>query len=162
MLILAQGQQFFALQVDRLVTEQESVIKPFGSALTPPPYAYGCTVLGDGSLIPVIDGQAFLDDLVNRPLADITPGSAEEALAAISTQAHRGGAPVQATLSQATTVLVVDDAVTSRRTLALSLERAGYRVLQAPRRPRCPGTVAAKPRRAAGGLRHRNAQYERL
>ena len=36
-----------------------------------------------------------------------------------------------------TTVLVVDAAVTSRRTLAISLERAGYRVLQA-----CDGQAA--------------------
>ncbi|HAG83076.1 MAG TPA: hybrid sensor histidine kinase/response regulator, partial [Cyanobacteria bacterium UBA12227] len=53
MLILRQEQKVFALEVDRLVTEQELVIKPFGSAIAPPSYAYGCTILGDGSLIPV-------------------------------------------------------------------------------------------------------------
>ncbi|MGB5972785.1 MAG: hybrid sensor histidine kinase/response regulator, partial [Nodosilinea sp.] len=118
-LVLAQGDRFFALQVDRLVTEQESVIKPFGTALSPPVYAYGCTVLGDGSVIPVIDGQVFLGNLLSR-----SPSA--ESLAT-----PRVTAPPQAVLSPATTVLVVDDAVTSRRTLALSLERAGYRVLQA-------------------------------
>ncbi|HSM82505.1 MAG TPA: response regulator, partial [Nodosilinea sp.] len=116
-LMLARGDRHFAIQVDRLVTEQESVIKPFGAALSPPPYAYGCTVLGDGSVIPVIDGQAFLDDLLNRPAgAELSGGDARADRLA---------------LHPATTVLVVDDAVTSRRTLALSLERAGYRVLQA-------------------------------
>ncbi|HZG41286.1 MAG TPA: hybrid sensor histidine kinase/response regulator [Nodosilinea sp.] len=119
-LILARGNRHFAIQVDRLVTEQESVIKPFGTALNPPAYAYGCTVLGDGSVIPVIDGQAFLDDLLSRPSVS--------GPAAIDLPANN---VPQATLHPATTVLVVDDAVTSRRTLALSLERAGYRVLQA-------------------------------
>ncbi|TVQ05635.1 MAG: hybrid sensor histidine kinase/response regulator, partial [Leptolyngbya sp. DLM2.Bin27] len=119
-LILARGDRHFAVQVDRLVTEQESVIKPFGPALSPPAYAYGCTVLGDGSVIPVIDGQAFLDDLLSRQ-----PGNRSEPNAAPP------DAIAQATLHPSTTVLVVDDAVTSRRTLALSLERAGYRVLQA-------------------------------
>jgi chemotaxis family two-component system sensor histidine kinase/response regulator PixL len=121
-LILARGSRHFAIQVDRLVTEQESVIKPFGPALNPPPYAYGCTVLGDGSVIPVIDGQAFLDNLLSRPSAASpeTPAIAAPPVAL---------AP--ATLHSSTTILVVDDAVTSRRTLAISLERAGYRVLQA-------------------------------
>lgn len=118
MLVLKRGDRAFALQVERLVTEQESVIKPFSPALNPPSYAYGCTVLGDGSLIPVIDGRAFLDALIAPE-----GGSVTASVAAIP--------PELAPAHQATTVLVVDDAVTSRRMLALSLERAGYRILQA-------------------------------
>jgi chemotaxis family two-component system sensor histidine kinase/response regulator PixL len=120
----ASDRRYFAIQVDRLVTEQESVIKPFGTALSAPPYAYGCTVLGDGSVIPVIDGQAFLDELLSRPATTSSTTFLEQAVSP--------SAPIpQATLNATTTVLVVDDAITSRRTLALSLERAGYRVLQA-------------------------------
>ncbi|MGF1520088.1 MAG: response regulator, partial [Nodosilinea sp.] len=131
-LILARGDRHFAIQVDRLVTEQESVIKSFGPALSPPPYAYGCTVLGDGSVIPVIDGQAFLDNLLSRPsVASPERSDSPEQLERPGLLAAPPQAISQATLHPATTVLVVDDAVTSRRTLALSLERAGYRVLQA-------------------------------
>jgi chemotaxis family two-component system sensor histidine kinase/response regulator PixL len=115
----AADHRYFGIQIDRLVTEQESVIKPFGAALKPPAYAYGCTVLGDGSVIPVIDGQAFLDDLLRRPTV-VRPENLAANPGDTSTSLH-----------SATTLLVVDDAVTSRRTLALSLERAGYRVLQA-------------------------------
>ncbi|MGG6237710.1 hybrid sensor histidine kinase/response regulator [Nodosilinea sp. AN01ver1] len=118
----ASDQRYVAIQVDRLVTEQESVIKPFGTALGPPPYAYGCTVLGDGSVIPVIDGQAFLDHLLRHPQTAAPTGLEQ-------TDSPTDPAPQIAL--HATTVLVVDDAITSRRTLALSLERAGYRVLQA-------------------------------
>ncbi|MGB3311832.1 MAG: response regulator [Nodosilinea sp.] len=121
----ASDRRYVAIQVDRLVTEQESVIKPFGIALSPPPYAYGCTVLGDGSVIPVIDGQAFLDHLLSRP----APPSLE------AMPGQRSAPPSEpipsVILHAATTVLVIDDAITSRRTLALSLERTGYRVLQA-------------------------------
>ncbi|MBD2257756.1 hybrid sensor histidine kinase/response regulator [Pseudanabaena sp. FACHB-2040] len=131
MLILKRGDQAFALQVERLVTEQESVIKPFGSALTPPSYAYGCTVLGDGSLIPVIDGRAFLDTLVNRELAERPAATVTEALETIVLQTAAPQEQPVIRINQANTVLVVDDAVTSRRILTLSLERAGYRVLQA-------------------------------
>jgi chemotaxis family two-component system sensor histidine kinase/response regulator PixL len=131
-LILNRGQDTFALQVDRLVTEQELVIKPFGTAIAPPDYVYGCTVLGDGSLIPVIDGLALIDSLLTQGLATASPLSQMDALTAL-VEANLASGPEQASLriSQATTVLVVDDAVTSRRMLAASLERAGYRVLQA-------------------------------
>ncbi|MBD0334351.1 MAG: hybrid sensor histidine kinase/response regulator [Cyanobacteria bacterium Co-bin13] len=131
MLILKRGDQAFALQVERLVTEQESVIKPFGSALTPPSYAYGCTVLGDGSLIPVIDGRAFLDTLVARRLAERpTAYAPDDSEMRVLQTAPPQDQPV-IRISRSNTVLVVDDAVTSRRILTLSLERAGYRILQA-------------------------------
>ncbi|MDB9528782.1 hybrid sensor histidine kinase/response regulator [Oscillatoria sp. CS-180] len=130
LLVLAQEEGAIAIQVDRLVTEQESVIKPFGAALTPPPFAYGCTVLGDGSLIPVLDGQAFMDDLLTaRRVGRLDTSMADIPVADESDRpAETPRVPI---LQETTTILVVDDAVTSRRTLALSLERAGYRVLQA-------------------------------
>ncbi|MEO0408131.1 MAG: response regulator, partial [Cyanobacteria bacterium P01_A01_bin.135] len=127
MLILERDKETVVLQVDRLVTEQELVVKPFGKAIAPPSYAYGCTVLGDGSLVPVMDGLVFLDTILARHqeagVRSITE-ALERTLRADSQQDV-----VQ--ITEAVTLLVIDDAVTSRRTLALSLERAGYRVLQA-------------------------------
>ncbi|MBW4657810.1 MAG: response regulator [Drouetiella hepatica Uher 2000/2452] len=112
LLIVRQEQQIFALEVDRLINEQELIVKPFGTAITPPRYAYGCTILGDGSLVPVIDGATLLS--LGEKLSS-TPAI------------HK---PV-AIRPQTSTILVVDDATTLRQTLALSLERAGFRVLQA-------------------------------
>ena len=117
LLILRQNQQYFALEVERLVTEQELTIKPFGSAIAPPSFTYGCTTLGDGRLIPVIDAVMLLESL--------TPSTVQPSPAIATTQATDNWLKTP-------TVLVVDDAVALRRTLALSLERAGYRVLQAP------------------------------
>lgn len=117
LLIIRQGQQYFALEVERLVTEQELTIKPFGNAIAPPRFTYGCTTLGDGRLIPVIDAVMLLESLshstVPSPPVVATTRATNNCL-------------------KTPTVLVVDDAVALRRTLALSLERAGYRVLQAP------------------------------
>jgi chemotaxis family two-component system sensor histidine kinase/response regulator PixL len=132
MLILRQEQQVLALEIDRLVTEQELVIKPFGSAIAPPSFTYGCTILGDGSLIPVIDGTVLLDQLlghsttatrINTGSKPIILNSSENA--SISQTKTGISAP------QAPTVLVVDDAAALRRTLAITLERAGCQVLQA-------------------------------
>lgn len=117
LLILRQSQQYFALEVERLVTEQELTIKPFGSAIAPPRFTYGCTTFGDGRLIPVIDAVMLLESLAHSTI-----------------QSSPAVATTQATDNwlKTPTVLIVDDAVALRRTLALSLERAGYRVLQAP------------------------------
>ena len=47
------------LEIDTVIEEQELVLKPISQTVTPPPYAYGCTILPDGRLSLVIDG-AFL------------------------------------------------------------------------------------------------------
>lgn len=128
LLVLRQDQQIFALEVERLVTEQELVIKPFGAAISPPSYTYGCTILGDGSVIPVIDGMALLEFAhgSTTPTATPLPKAASEETAMGSEDT-----PTPSRTVQVPTILIVDDAVALRQTLALTLERAGFRVLQA-------------------------------
>ncbi|MEQ9370084.1 MAG: hybrid sensor histidine kinase/response regulator [Coleofasciculus chthonoplastes F3-SA18-01] len=128
MLVLRQDQQVFAVEVERLVTEQELVIKPFGAAISPPSYTYGCTILGDGSVIPVIDGIALLEFAhgATTPTATPLPKAASE-----ETAMGSGDTPTPSRTVQVSTILIVDDAVALRQTLALTLERAGFRVLQA-------------------------------
>jgi chemotaxis family two-component system sensor histidine kinase/response regulator PixL len=131
-LILRQEQQIFALEVDSLVTEQELVIKPFSAILTPPAYVYGCTVLADGSLVPVIDGAALLSLNQAQSRNRIALTNESEPLAASNSQTLSiGERSTFIKTTQTPTVLVVDDAASLRRPLALTLERAGFRVLQA-------------------------------
>ncbi len=129
-LIVRQDQQMVGLQVARLLTEQELVVKPFGAAIAPPSYTYGCTILGDGSLIPVIDADALLNfaQMQNRGAVNNTSGSqaAAQTKSASVRPSLTASKPVQTPM-----VLVVDDAVTLRQTLVLSLKRSGFRVLQA-------------------------------
>lgn len=130
-LVVRQERQICALQVDRLVTEQELVIKPFGPALKAPRYSFGCTILGDGSLVPVLDGIA----LANQRETGVSWSSGARASASADPAEDTSSAPVlsggSAPVVQAPTILVVDDSITLRQTLALTFERAGYRVLQA-------------------------------
>jgi chemotaxis family two-component system sensor histidine kinase/response regulator PixL len=141
LLVINSGQQIFALEIDHLVTEQKLVIKPFGAAVAPPSYTYGCTILGDGSLIPVIDGAALVVQALGQDSqvsSIVTTSQPERSIAFEQAQTatasdNSSGSQTAVLLNTVTapTVLVVDDAVSLRQTLALSLERGGYRVLQA-------------------------------
>lgn len=115
MLILQQGQTFLALGLEHIVTEQELVIKPMGNAIAAPEYVNGCTVLADGSLVPVIDGTTLVQfDTIPRNVAP-SNNNVSSQLQQLHTQ----------------TLMIVDDSSALRRTLALTLSKAGYHVLQA-------------------------------
>jgi two-component system, chemotaxis family, sensor histidine kinase and response regulator PixL len=113
LLLIRRGDRIVALQIDRMITEQELTIKPFGSSITPPSYSYGCTILGDGGIVPVLDPHTLLQVLVEQPRCAIVPS-----------------VPVPE-MSASNAILVVDDSVTTRQSLCLSLEKFGYRAIQA-------------------------------
>lgn len=153
LLIIRRAQHSFALEVDRLVTEQELVIKPFGLAISPPAYTYGCTILGDGSLVPVIDAGTLVDlsvgaaqtgmaqdtiDMTQMDVTqmgitqmDVTQMDMAQTMPLIPYSVRPPAEIAPLSIRPVKTILVVDDAATLRRMLALTLEKAGYRVLQA-------------------------------
>jgi two-component system, chemotaxis family, sensor histidine kinase and response regulator PixL len=122
LLVESEG-QLVALVVEQILQEQEFAIKPFSNVLPKPDYFCGCTILGNGLLVPVLDTQA----LSRSPLRsrdrweDLGPDEG-----AIDRSTATGIATHQAPL-----ILVIDDSLTTRQTLALTLQKAGYRVLQA-------------------------------
>jgi two-component system, chemotaxis family, sensor histidine kinase and response regulator PixL len=134
-LILAGETEMLAIPVDRLLQEQELVVKPFGSIAAAPPYFYGCTVLGDGSLVPVLDGQALITRSKTMSYEQLLAPSALDALLQgndFSQLDGMEGMPVakQAAIVQKT-ILVVDDSLTARHFLSMTLEKAGFQVMQA-------------------------------
>ncbi len=129
LLLIAGDNQTIALQADQILYEQELAIKPFGKAIAPPEYLYGCTLLGDGTLLPVIDA---------RTLVEFKKSSAVKApvkTKALTRTPQKAAAPALPEVSPAktgeTTILVIDDSLTSRQTLSAVLKKSGYRVLQA-------------------------------
>ncbi len=115
-LVLASSEGMLAVAVERLIGQQEIVVKPLPPPLSKPRGVLGSTILGDGKVVTILD----VDDLVGQPLTNssIVPVSDRVAhLAPTSTQAPQ--------------ILVVDDSYTIRQLLSLMLTRARYRVVQA-------------------------------
>ncbi|MBW4574608.1 MAG: hybrid sensor histidine kinase/response regulator [Aphanothece sp. CMT-3BRIN-NPC111] len=140
----------FGLEVDQILGEQELVIRPLGTAISAPSYIFGCSILGDGKLILAIDGavlveQAFSPGKRHQTEANfpVLPASPRRPTLLPASNALSPSVPVLAAEQTAgrqlppglplspKTILVVDDSLSYRQTLAMNLEKAGYRVYQA-------------------------------
>jgi chemotaxis protein histidine kinase CheA/CheY-like chemotaxis protein len=106
-LIVRVGKEFVALEIDSLLTEKELVVKPFDNTIPVPPYLLGCTVLGTGEVIPVLNSNRFGELLQQSPAPAI---------------------PI--TPSAKTCILIVDDSIAVRRMLDRCLSQSGYQVIQ--------------------------------
>jgi two-component system, chemotaxis family, sensor histidine kinase and response regulator PixL len=113
LLLIRRGNQIVALQIDQLIAEQELTIVPFGKAITAPSYSYGCTILGDGVVLPVLDPHTLIQVLVEQPRCSSIV------------------MPIESMQLRHDSILVVDDSITTRQSLCLTLEKFGYHALQA-------------------------------
>jgi chemosensory pili system protein ChpA (sensor histidine kinase/response regulator) len=120
--ILRSGQNYLALQVDRVLGEQEIVIKQIEGPIPKPPGVGGATVLGDGTIMPIADVLELIEIAQGKMRADGT-----------GSPWRLNTVPLQPVTNEKTepTVLIVDDSITVRELLSLSFSKAGYRVEQA-------------------------------
>ncbi len=124
-LMIDRGDDLVAIEIDKFWGEQEVTTRqPLGNIQMPPGFA-GCTILGDGRVIPLLDAIEFLrwiDDrvpnglpsatIIDDPAVDFIPND-------------------RPTPAQRPRILIVDDSINVRRFIALTLEKAGYQVEQA-------------------------------
>ncbi|MBD2357187.1 hybrid sensor histidine kinase/response regulator [Tolypothrix sp. FACHB-123] len=151
-LLLHRNQEIFGLEVDQIIGEQELVIRPLGSAIAPPKYIYGCSSLASGNLILIIDPTLLLYSQEMQATLEIATLSTDylpnqqaltsSDLISNSTPLLAPANPTDTTSSQLSqslsanqksskVLLVVDDALSLRQTLSLTLQKYGYQVLQA-------------------------------
>lgn len=118
-ILLRSGEDLWGLLVDQVLGEQELVIRPLGSACTPPPYVYGCSMLSDRQMALVID--PILLQKSRSPQA--APVATDTAL---TPPIHPPTAP-----PPTAHILLIEDSLTVRHNLARTLQEKGYRVSQA-------------------------------
>ncbi len=110
-LVVATGGRVAAVEVDQVLEEREVMLKDLGSQLVRVRFVSGVTLLGDGSLAPVLH------------MGDV-------AMAALHPESAQRGA-VRDEPGRPARVLVAEDSITSRMLLKNVLESAGYEVLTA-------------------------------
>ena len=112
LLLLSNGTNTMALKIEQILMEQDLVIKPFEKSILAPASLIGCTLLGDGRLIPVLNSVALVDKWLQADATNIT-------------------IPPAIAFPTLPTVLIADDSLTIRQTLSTALRKSGYRVIQA-------------------------------
>jgi chemosensory pili system protein ChpA (sensor histidine kinase/response regulator) len=137
LLIVEQTNNLVAFQVDRYWGEQEVIIRQIEGHLKMPPGFTGCTILGDGRVVPIIDSIEFINWIDEKTaqlnysllLNDYSNSSNLEDNKVINNENQ----PSQNTISPTnkTNIMIVDDSINVRRFLALTLNKANYHVEQA-------------------------------
>jgi chemotaxis protein histidine kinase CheA/ActR/RegA family two-component response regulator len=117
-LILRSDGNLIAVQVDKIVSDQEIVIKPLQGPAPKPLGIAGATVLGDGRIVPIADVMELIA-LSNGTLTRQVPTQLANRIATPTVELRES------------MVLIVDDSITVRELLSLTFKRAGYRVEQA-------------------------------
>ncbi len=146
-LLLRSNDQILGLEIDQIIGEQELVVRPLGQAIAPPKYVYGCSSLANGNLILVIDGtllpsvgemQASIDYMVlpsagsaHKTLQMSGEIVASKALLTASKSTNNLQITSGNSVKSSKVVLVVDDAISLRQTISLTLQKYGYKVIQA-------------------------------
>ncbi|MBU1564777.1 MAG: Hpt domain-containing protein [Proteobacteria bacterium] len=111
-ILFSRDEKFFAVSVDEVVEQREIIVKGLGSHLTHVPGISGVTLTGSGALIPIVNLREIID--TRKPVAS---GEVETV--------------VLADLHEPLKVLIVDDSISVRHSVARLVESQGWKQQQA-------------------------------
>ena len=124
LVMLRSGDQRAAVRIDAVVGSHEVVVKPVGPQISSVPGIFGATIMGDGSVVMILD----LAPLVRRANAQRAHAQAEGEVDLSAIPVQPVDLPEEA---RAPLVMVVDDSITMRKVTSRVLERAEMSVLTA-------------------------------
>ncbi|GGA12702.1 hybrid sensor histidine kinase/response regulator [Okeania sp. KiyG1] len=119
LLLISEDSDTIAIKIDQILMEQNLTIKPFSNILTAASYLYGCAILGDGSLVPVLDGIQLLEKTLQAE--QFNTKKSPKNISKFQ----------QSPISKLPTILVIDDSLTTRQAISNTVQKAGYDVVQA-------------------------------
>ncbi|MFL0804014.1 MAG: Hpt domain-containing protein [Agarilytica sp.] len=117
-LLVRSAEHTMALQVDAVMGSREIVVKSLGQQFSTVPGLSGATVMGDGSVVVILDPHA----LVRQEIARATLQLVDDNVTDVEDEVE------EARVKQ---VMVVDDSVTVRKVTSRFLEREGFDVITA-------------------------------
>jgi chemosensory pili system protein ChpA (sensor histidine kinase/response regulator) len=121
LLMIRTGDLRAAVRIDAVVGSREIVVKSVGPQISSVPGIFGATIMGDGSVMLILD----IAPLVRRVVA-----RQQVAAEAIEAAQQTSAAAAQDERPQPL-VMVVDDSITMRKVTGRVLERSGYEVVTA-------------------------------
>lgn len=92
----------FVISVNSLIGERLLIVKPFDETIVTPAYLAGCTILGNGEIVPLLLPEAFV--MSSATLLKLPPKS----------------------IVKTPTILIAEDSVATRRLLERMLTQVGY------------------------------------
>ncbi len=111
-MLLGTAEKRVAFSIDRVINEQEVLVKSLGKQLSRVRNVAGATVLGSGQVIPILNVSDLMQSAVRVSSSPITIGERKKEDAETMKKS----------------ILLVEDSVTSRMLLKGILESAGYQV----------------------------------
>ncbi len=138
-LIIAYNNNLVGLKVDKYWNEQEVTIRPVEGNLKMPSGFTGCTILGDGTVVPLIDAIALINWINEQ---QYSPSNKARSSSFVTfNQRENNNENIDQIEGEylnnnfeyyvQKTIMIIDDSINVRRFLALTLEKAGYLVEQA-------------------------------
>jgi chemosensory pili system protein ChpA (sensor histidine kinase/response regulator) len=141
LLLVRAGDQRAAVRIDSVLGSREVVVKPVGPQINSVPGIFGATIMGDGSVVMILD----LAPLLRRALSLREQGAVERALEAALADAVPGLVGTDESIEELVPfesapmpeprrrplVAVVDDSITMRRVTSRVLERNDLEVVTA-------------------------------
>lgn len=114
-IVLGTGQKRIAFRVDKILDEQEVLVKSLGKQLRRVPNVSGATILGTGKVVPILN----VHDLLKSPLQNsFRPIEKRMVKAEVAEAAE----------PKKHSILIAEDSITSRMLIKNILEAAGYSV----------------------------------
>ena len=128
LLMVRAGDLRAAIHIDSVIGSREIVVKPVGPQISNVPGMFGATIMGDGSVMLILDLAPLVRHSVAKQAALVTVAEAEEPGDA---EPLRPVVPSRTDESGPRLVMVVDDSITMRKVTTRVLEREQLEVVTA-------------------------------